>query len=1072
MSGYYNDPNYQALFNESNGTFSTFQLPTGAVQGYILECIDSAGDAGWVDPATLGVTDVKGTANQVLANGTTGTPQKGSVTLTTPQNIDTAANVQFGTAKLTTGATSGYIAKTDSTGLLGWTNYLTNGVPLNYASLPTNGDELVNKTYVDSILTGMTFKATCMCVSVSNLTATYSGSGVGATLTATSNTVLTIDGYTPTINQRVLVNGQTTSSQNGIYTLTQVGTSLQPWILTRATDFDQPVEIPNGCTTTVEYGTLYAGTVWISTTVVVTVGTDPISFIVLKPLNQITASAPITKTSSNLSLDYNTTNLQVSGTSLNTIQNIDSTASPTFVTETLSGLTASTLVYANGSKTLASVSLGNSVALTGATLDTIQDIRTSAAPQFTALKLTTGAGAGKYLQSDASGNTSWVTLGTGVTSVTGTANQVLANGTSGSAQTGAITLTTPQSIGTSSNVQFGSLAIGAGLGGGKFDIQGSQTSGTSAYGALIRPTTTMTGNGTTYCQFYLGGSTTINGTGVNSIDMMQVAPTCTATTTCNNLMGVHVYPASGSGTINNTYGLFVENPSVGTNKYTAYFEGNVGIANTTPAYPLDVNGQTRLKFLSLNVPATAPASNVTFECNTPQTVNAGNIYGTSITSALGSISGTSNGYMLYVKPTHSNNSATINSYGVYIDSAGTTSGVIGNSIGLRAVVPSIGTARIAASLDNLNIGSSLTTTSPNANGLICQGNATFQSATASTLSYFDSSKNLSSVSLGSSLSLSGASLNAIQDIRTSALPTFAGLNISTAVSSTGTPCIINQTNTYRVDATSRQIGLQLATTFNPPDTIDRVYQLGVYQNITGVAGKTITTAYGIQCEGNNTPTCTVQYSYGGYFGLPMTGSIASISLFSRNFVCGTYFNTPPTNGAIIEGNVGIGKNSASTALDVNGTATCTDLVVSGAVNTTNSDWTSTLNTYSEDTYTFSYAGAITSSAGVVKATRVGRNVTLIFSGITPTTVTSGSNSTITTSQVIASKYRPVSTFYLPYLVVYKFATGTPVTGTSAAALIQIKSDGSFELCAGTGIGSNFIVGDVMGFNNFSVSYSV
>jgi hypothetical protein len=48
-----------------------------------------------------------------------------------------------------------------------------------------------------------------------------------------------------------------------------------------------------------------------------------------------------------------------------------------------------------------------------------------------------------------------------VASVTGTANQVLANGTSGIAQTGAVTLTTPQDIGTASNVVFGRLSFGA-----------------------------------------------------------------------------------------------------------------------------------------------------------------------------------------------------------------------------------------------------------------------------------------------------------------------------------------------------------------------------------------------------------------------------------------------------------------------------------------------------------------------------------------------------------------------------------------------------------------------------------
>lgn len=45
-----------------------------------------------------------------------------------------------------------------------------------------------------------------------------------------------------------------------------------------------------------------------------------------------------------------------------------------------------------------------------------------------------------------------------VTTVTGTANQVLVNGTAGSATTGALTLTLPQSIGTTNDVQFQRLA--------------------------------------------------------------------------------------------------------------------------------------------------------------------------------------------------------------------------------------------------------------------------------------------------------------------------------------------------------------------------------------------------------------------------------------------------------------------------------------------------------------------------------------------------------------------------------------------------------------------------------------
>lgn len=51
-----------------------------------------------------GVTTITGTANQVLANGTTGTPQAGAVTLTTPQDIAPTSSPQFAT--LTVGSSS------------------------------------------------------------------------------------------------------------------------------------------------------------------------------------------------------------------------------------------------------------------------------------------------------------------------------------------------------------------------------------------------------------------------------------------------------------------------------------------------------------------------------------------------------------------------------------------------------------------------------------------------------------------------------------------------------------------------------------------------------------------------------------------------------------------------------------------------------------------------------------------------------------------------------------------------------------------------------------------------------
>jgi hypothetical protein len=62
-------------------------------------------------------------------------------------------------------------------------------------------------------------------------------SGVGATLTSTTNGPLVVSGYTGQLNDRILLSGQTAGLQNGVYVVSQVGVvSVSPWILTRATD--------------------------------------------------------------------------------------------------------------------------------------------------------------------------------------------------------------------------------------------------------------------------------------------------------------------------------------------------------------------------------------------------------------------------------------------------------------------------------------------------------------------------------------------------------------------------------------------------------------------------------------------------------------------------------------------------------------------------------------------------------------------------------------------------------------------------------------------------------------------
>jgi hypothetical protein len=144
---------------------------------------------------------------------------------------------------------------------------------------PVSPADAANKQYVDDVAQGLNIHAASYAATTANLNATYSNgtSGVGATLTnAGTQAAFSTDGVSPSLNDRILVKNQTTTSQNGIYTLTTVGSASTNWVLTRATDFDSPVEIAGGDFTFVDTGSTLANTGWVQVDEVTTVGTDPI----------------------------------------------------------------------------------------------------------------------------------------------------------------------------------------------------------------------------------------------------------------------------------------------------------------------------------------------------------------------------------------------------------------------------------------------------------------------------------------------------------------------------------------------------------------------------------------------------------------------------------------------------------------------------------------------------------------------------------------------------------------------------------------------------------------------------
>jgi hypothetical protein len=171
------------------------------------------------------------------------------------------------------------------------TNTTINAVTLTTGTIstaPTNGTDIVNKNYADSIATGINFHQACRLATTTALAAyTYNNgsSGVGATITANANGALSIDSVLTVVGNRVLVKNETSTNEpyNGVYTVTQVGSAGTPFILTRATDFDTPGsgvdQIDAGDFFLITAGTVNANTSWVQQTPLpITVGTTGIVF--------------------------------------------------------------------------------------------------------------------------------------------------------------------------------------------------------------------------------------------------------------------------------------------------------------------------------------------------------------------------------------------------------------------------------------------------------------------------------------------------------------------------------------------------------------------------------------------------------------------------------------------------------------------------------------------------------------------------------------------------------------------------------------------------------------------------
>lgn len=147
---------------------------------------------------------------------------------------------------------------------------------------PTSAQDAATKNYVDAMAQGIDFKASVRVIATTQ-----------ASLTSAYANGQSVDGVTLVTGDRILLGGQTTASDNGIYTVNASGAP------TRATDADASGEISKGALVYVEAGTAHAGQLWVCSATGATPwvpGTSTSTWTQFAGAADITATSPIIKT--------------------------------------------------------------------------------------------------------------------------------------------------------------------------------------------------------------------------------------------------------------------------------------------------------------------------------------------------------------------------------------------------------------------------------------------------------------------------------------------------------------------------------------------------------------------------------------------------------------------------------------------------------------------------------------------------------------------------------------------------------------------------------------------------------
>ena len=204
----------------------------------------------------------------VTAETTFGASSANGTAVTAPRSDHTHGNPVHDTAAHAAVALSGLAVPTG--------NVPFNAKKITGLADPTLAQDAATKNYVDGLVQGLDIKADVKVATTVALTGTYvagsagadGGTGVGATFTMTATGVQVIDGITLLLSDRVLIKNQAAGLQNGIYTVTIVGSAGVATQFTRATDYNNNVvgQVTVGTFNFVSEGTAQGSTSWVQNT--------------------------------------------------------------------------------------------------------------------------------------------------------------------------------------------------------------------------------------------------------------------------------------------------------------------------------------------------------------------------------------------------------------------------------------------------------------------------------------------------------------------------------------------------------------------------------------------------------------------------------------------------------------------------------------------------------------------------------------------------------------------------------------------------------------------------------------